>query len=138
MEKKVSREEELKDLLRRLKENREKVPAELLETKYKVPYEQLKESIIREAKSIFKEIVLRDLKYSDDLPGTIIVSIFEGIYADEDFKCKLGHALFKEYSLENLISAAESFRALFIKELGSYVEVLETIATDATVEEDVE
>ena len=133
-EKNISREEELKDLLRRLRENREKVPAELLETKYKVPYEQLKDNIVKEATALFKEIVLHDLKYFEILPGAIIVNIFEGIYKAEDCKHKLGQILFKEYNLEALISAAESFRALFIKELGSYVEALETITAEMAAE----
>ena len=46
-------EEKLKSLLETLKKNDENVPKELLKTKYKKPYRELKDSIKEVAKQIY-------------------------------------------------------------------------------------
>nr|WP_288828494.1 hypothetical protein [uncultured Clostridium sp.] len=53
---------EYKSLLERLKRNKENVPLELLVTKYKRSYDQLKERIRAMTKEIFQDVVLSGLQ----------------------------------------------------------------------------
>ncbi|MDK2965097.1 hypothetical protein [Lacrimispora sp.] len=54
--------EEYRSLLERLKRNKENVSPELLETKYKKSYDQLKEKIQAMTKGIFQDVVLSGLQ----------------------------------------------------------------------------
>ena len=67
-------EEKLKSLLETLKKNDENVPEELLKTKYKKPYRELKESIKEVADSISGRRIRQDIVIKNDEAGQVLIS----------------------------------------------------------------
>ena len=102
-------EEKLKSLLETLKKNDENVPEELLKTKYKKPYRELKDSIKEAADQISgKRIVIKN----DDAGQVLIKQIQEML--EEKRRAgtgkELGRTLYKEYSVEKFLQVVEEIR----------------------------
>ena len=104
--------EKLRELLEKLRRNKEKVPLPVLKTKYKAAYEKLLEDIKTEAKAYALPIATR-------LPGWIsgrpvkeeyaerIGEEFNRIYAEGDYAHRIGQALYKRYSADEVRQLAE-------------------------------
>ena len=67
-------EEKLKSLLETLKKNDENVPEELLKTKYKKPYRELKDSIKEVADQISGRRIRQDIVIKNDDAGQVLIS----------------------------------------------------------------
>ena len=96
-------EEKLKSLLETLKKNDENVPEELLKTKYKKPYRELKESIKEVADQISGRRIRQDIVIKNDDAGQVLIKqILEML--EEKRRAgtgrELGRTLYKEYSVE--------------------------------------
>ena len=66
-------EEKLKSLLETLKKNDENVPKELLKTKYKKPYRELKDSIKEVADQISGRRIRQDIVIKNDDAGQVLI-----------------------------------------------------------------
>ena len=66
-------EEKLKSLLETLKKNDENVPEELLKTKYKKPYRELKDSIKEVADQISGRRIRQDIVIKNDDAGQVLI-----------------------------------------------------------------
>lgn len=120
--------EKLESLLQKLKTNKEKVPLEILKTKYKAAYEQLVEDIKREGVSLVKQIVsetpewLKNKKVDEEQVQEIS-DIWDELYKEGDYARKIGRALFQEYSINETLRLANELRTLFLKRLEEYLGV---------------
>lgn len=108
----MEQEEKLKELLEKLRRNKENVPLPLLKTKYKAAYEKLVGDVKAEAKAYALPIASR-------LPGWIsgrpvrgvyarrVCEEFNQIYTDGDYAHRIGQALYKRYSADEVRQLAE-------------------------------
>ena len=92
-------EEKLKSLLETLKKNDENVPEELLKTKYKKPYRELKDSIKEVADQISGRRIRQDIVIKNDETGQVLIKQIQTTL-DEKRNAgtgkELGRALYKE------------------------------------------
>lgn len=97
--------EKITVLLEKYRKNRENVPLEVLQTKYKDAYEKLRAEIKAEALAIIKPIAaslpewLESQKVNQEYIEEIAAT-FNQIYADGGYAKKIGQALYKQYSIE--------------------------------------
>lgn len=106
-------EEKLKSLLETLRKNDEKVPKELLRTKYKKPYRELKESIKEVADRISGNRLREGIVIKTDEAGQVLIGQIQMILnqkRDAGAGKELGRTLYKEYSLEKFLQAVEEIR----------------------------
>ena len=93
-------EEKLKSLLETLRKNDEKVPKELLRTKYKKPYRELKESIKEVADRMLNGRIREGIVIKTDEAGQVLIKQIQTTL-DEKRNAgtgkELGRALYKEY-----------------------------------------
>lgn len=117
----MEKAENIEALLARLKLNKEKVPLEILKTKYKAAYEKLTGQIKEQAIEIIKPIAiappefLKDCRikkeYADELADA-----FNRIYEEGGYAKKIGAALYKRYSIEEARSIAKEINAVYQEE----------------------
>ena len=118
----MNHEEKLTGLIEKYRKNREKVPLEVLKTKYAAAYSQLIEDIKAELKHIALQFppwlegrkVRRE--YVDD-----ISEIFNRIYAEGGYSKMLGRLAFKEMEADAAIYTAQQINKKFIAALEEYV-----------------
>lgn len=106
-------EEKLKSLLETLKKNDENVPKELLQTKYKKPYRELKDSIKEVADRISGNRLREGIVIKTDEAGQVLIGQIQMILnqkRDAGAGKELGRTLYKEYSLEKFLQAVEEIR----------------------------
>lgn len=106
-------EEKLKSLLETLRKNDEKVPKELLRTKYKKPYRELKESIKEVADRMLNGRIREGIVIKTDEAGQVLIGQIQMILnqkRDAGAGKELGRTLYKEYSLEKFLQAVEEIR----------------------------
>lgn len=104
--------EKLEALLDKLRLNKEKVPLEVLKTKYKAAYEKLIAEIKAEAQAIIKLIAARPPSW---LEGQLIkqehseemAAIFNQLYQEGDYAKRIRQALYKRYSADEARQLAE-------------------------------
>lgn len=92
---------ELAKLVRKCKTNREKIPEELLKTKYRKSFCQLKDDIKKAGEAIFPELLLSP--FAGIVQQNDIISTASDIVADakkEGYSSKLGEALIKYCDIE--------------------------------------
>lgn len=110
--------EKLAALLQKLKANKEKVPLDVLKTKYKAAYEQLCQEIKETAQNYLKEKTIRTPdflqgikarnKYIDEL-----AEIWNQLYEGGGYPKKIGNALYKNYSIAEAEALAEEVNKSF-------------------------
>lgn len=108
-----SDKEKLKSLLETLRKNDENVPKELLQTKYKKPYRELKESIKEVADRISGNRLREGIVIKTDEAGRVLMEQIQTILSEKrnaGTGKKLGRALYKEYSLEKFLQIVEEIR----------------------------
>ena len=118
----MNHEEKLTGLIEKYRKNREKVPLEVLKTKYAAAYNQLIEDIKAELKHIALQFppwlegrkVRRE--YVDD-----ISDIFNRIYAEGGYSKMLGRLAFKEMEADAALYTAQQINKKFIAALEEYV-----------------
>lgn len=104
-------EEKLRLWVQRLKSNDEKVPKELLKTKYQKPYRELKEKIKATADRILSEILTKGIVIQNDEAGQKLITDIQSFIKDRQaagVNRELGRALTKEYSVDKFLQIAES------------------------------
>lgn len=104
--------EKITVLLEKYRKNRENVPLEVLQTKYKDAYEKLKAEIKAEALAIIKPIAASlpewlegqkvNQEYIEEIADT-----FNQIYAGGGYAKKIGQALYKQYSIDEARQLAQ-------------------------------
>ena len=108
-----SDKEKLKSLLETLRKNDENVPKELLQTKYKKPYRELKESIKEVADRMLNGRIREGIVIMTDESGKVLIKQIQTAI-DEKGKTgvskELSRALYKEYSLEKFLQIVEEIR----------------------------
>lgn len=111
----------VEELIERLRLNREKVPAELLKTRYKQAYEQLLEDIKTGLMDRLKPIAFKLPEWvPKKLPEAYVNEIIDAanrIYKDGEYAKKIGRAVFKRYSFQEAEKLAEEINKTFAKEL---------------------
>lgn len=108
-----SDKEKLKSLLETLRKNDENVPKELLQTKYKNPYRELKDSIKEVADRISGNRLREGIVIKTDEAGQVLIGQIQMILnqkRDAGAGKELGRTLYKEYSLEKFLQAVEEIR----------------------------
>lgn len=107
-------EEKLKLWVDRLRMNDEKVPKELLRTKYQKPYRELKEKIKAAADHLLTEKLNAGIVIKNDEAGIRLMESIQTFIKEKQeagYSKELGRALTKEYSVEKFLQMAESLRA---------------------------
>ena len=106
-------EEKLKSLLETLKKNDENVPEELLKTKYKKPYRELKDSIKEVADQISGRRIRQDIVIKNDDAGQVLIKQIQEMLEEKQRAGtgkELGKTLYKEYSVEKFLQVVEEIR----------------------------
>lgn len=106
-------EEKLKSLLETLKKNDENVPKELLKTKYKKPYRELKDSIKEVADQISGRRIRQDIVIKNDDAGQVLIKQIQEMLEEKrraGTGKELGRTLYKEYSVEKFLQVVEEIR----------------------------
>lgn len=112
----------LEAFLAKLKLNKEKVPLDVLKTKYKAGYEKLTTDIKAEAVELIKPIATRPPEWLADCKIKTeymeeIAAAFNGIYEAGGYAKKIGTALYKHYSIEEARKLAEEINQKYREEL---------------------
>lgn len=108
--------EELARLLSTLKHNREKVPLDVLRTKYKKGYDALSASISRCASDYAKQITLHDIRIHRDCLDEA-VPIINGAIAESGILRQLAAAAFRHQDITEFDSLARALREKLLAEL---------------------
>ena len=108
--------EELAGLLSTLKHNREKVPLDVLKTKYKKGYDALCASISRSASDYAKQVALRGIRIHRDCLEEAI-SIISGAIAESGILNQLAAAAFRHQDIAEFDSLARALREKLLAEL---------------------
>lgn len=120
--------EELKCLVAKLKKNDECVPREDLETKYKKPYQKLKEDIGTLATKVADEIINENLRFIDNEEGRLyfqkIQDLVKSITPEESKK--LGRCLGKEYDVDRFLARMYAIKGKVIEAYVPYGEKYRT------------
>ena len=114
--------EKIAALLEKLRLNEEKVPLEILKTKYKAAYDKLREEIKAEAMTFIKPIASRPPSW---LEGQLIkqeyvneiAAAFNKLYEEGGYANRIGQALYKRYSIEEARQLAEEINRKYQEEL---------------------
>ena len=112
---------ELAAQLKTLKTNRDKVPEEVLRTKYTTGYDALRNDIKEKASEYATRVTLRDIRIHMDFLKEGI-AIIEGIIASSDDVKELSYAVFARQDMEEVNRLAESLRKQIIKALMPYTD----------------
>ena len=118
----MEKAEKLESYLEKLRKNKEKIPVDVLKTRYKTAYEQLTGDIKTEAVAFLKPIAtrppewLKDCKikaeYVKELAGT-----FNRLYEEGGYAKKIGAALYKRYSFQEAAKIAREINGKYLQEL---------------------
>lgn len=107
--KKMDGIEELKKNVDRLRKNRENVPLDVLETKYKAAYENLLAGIQAQATEILNRETMKGIwirKADEDILNRI-----QNAMDKEQFAKQAGKALFQHFSVDKFVEIVENARA---------------------------
>ena len=100
-----------RSLMEQLKKNKENVPLELLTTKYRKSYEQLKEQLRIMTKEILQDVVLADLRIeraeAEEAYQKINSAIKESGVLD-----KVSHAVFHQQDVDQVLECAKQLRMI--------------------------
>lgn len=110
-DKEVEQAEKLTVLLEKYRKNRENVPLEVLQTKYKDAYEKLKAEIKTEAQALTRTIAMKmppwlegqpiKQEYAEEMAGA-----FNQLYEAGGYAKKIGQAIYKHYSITEALQIA--------------------------------
>ena len=98
-------------LLERLQRNKQKVPAEVLRTKYHKPYMALLEEIRDMTKLLLQDIVLQGLQIEQEGAEATFQTINQTI-ADSGLLKAIQQAVFQEQDVDKVLRYAEQLRAV--------------------------
>lgn len=102
---------EYRSLLKQLKRNKENVPLELLTTKYRKSYDQLKKRIQVMTKEILQDVALNGLRIERIQADQKYMEINTAIRESEILE-KVSHAVFRQYDAEQVLEYASQLREI--------------------------
>lgn len=110
-DKEVEQAEKLTVLLEKYRKNRENVPLEVLQTKYKDAYEKLKAEIKTEAQALTRPIAMKMPQWLEGQPikqeyAEEMAGAFNQLYEAGGYAKKIGQALYKHYSITEALQIA--------------------------------
>lgn len=118
----MEKAEKLTAYLEKLRKNKEKIPLDVLKTRYKTAYEQLTGDIKVEAVAILEPIAtqppewLKDCRikaeYIEELAGA-----FNRLYEEGGYAKKIGAALYKRYDFQEAAQIAREINGKYLQEL---------------------
>ena len=108
--------------LEKLRKNKERIPLDVLKTRYKTAYEQLTGDIKAEAVAVLKPIATRPPEWLKDcrIKAAYIEEIaaaFNSMYEAGSYAKKIGAALYKRYSLQEAEQIAREINGKYLQEL---------------------
>ena len=103
--------EELEQLLLKLKHNRDKVPLEVLKTKYGPAYQALCRDISRKASDYLKQVTLSGFRVRKEYAGEAAAVVNKAI-ADSGLLNQLSKAAFKEQDIVKIDALAGQLKEL--------------------------
>ena len=115
---KQAEQERLRELLDKLKRNREKIPLDVLKTRYRTSYEKL----VAEIKSETEKLVFQRATAFPEQIGKAEISVRDGdriagklnqIYKEGGYSRKIGWAVFQRFSIEEVLKIAEELNRKF-------------------------
>lgn len=113
--------DELAAQLKTLKNNCDKVPLEILKTRYKKGYDALRSDIKEKASEYATRATLRDIRIHVDFL-TEGIAIIEGIIASSKDVRELSYAVFARKDMEEVNQLVEGLRAQIIEALQPYAD----------------
>ena len=100
-----------RELLQRLKKNKENVPSELLLTKYEKPYNKLRNDIADMTSRIVKDIALFGWKVErDEVPE--VCAIVNSVTKESGIMRDVSHAVYQEQNVDKVLNCAARLRIL--------------------------
>lgn len=111
---------EFRELLRRLKKNKENIPRELLLTKYEKPYNKLRNDIADMTSQILKDIVLFGWCVERE-EAIDVYSVINRVIVESGILQEVNHAVYQEQNVDKVLNCAARLRILIyqkMKELG--------------------
>lgn len=129
-DKEVEQAEKLTALLEKYRKNRENVPLEVLQTKYKDAYEKLKAEIMTEAQALTRSIATKMPPWLEGQPIKQeyieeMAEAFNQLYEAGGYAKKIGQALYRHCSITEVLQNAEEIN-------GKYRETLLKISHQKT------
>ena len=108
--------------LEKLRKNKERIPLDVLKTRYKTAYEQLTGDIKTEAVTVLKPIATQPPEWLKDcrIKAAYIEEIaaaFNSMYEAGSYAKKIGAALYKRYSLQEAEQIAREINGKYLQEL---------------------
>lgn len=115
-------EEKVRTLMRKLKANREKVPLDVLKTRYAEPYGDLKQQIIEAIKALAIDVKPEFQKLAIPEECWIeIGTIFQRVYTEKPYQSLIGAAAFRKIDADEVVTLANEVRSAFEPELEKYI-----------------
>lgn len=102
---------EYRELLRRLKKNKENVPPELLLTKYEKPYNKLRNDIADMTSQILKNIVLYGWRVERE-EAIDVYSVINKVIVESGILQEVNHAVYQDQDINRVLRCAELLRIL--------------------------
>lgn len=113
--------DELEAQLKTLKNNCDKVPLEILKTRYKKGYDALRSDIKEKASEYVTRAMLRNIRIHIDFL-TEGMAIIDGIIASSKDAKELSYAVFARKDMEEVNQLVESLRTQIIEALQPYAD----------------
>ena len=121
--------EELERLILKLKHNREKVPLDVLKTKYAAGYTALSRNICRTASDYAKMVTIDGIRFSPAFADEGIALINDTIAGSGILK-ELSRSLFRQMDIALYDSLLSGFREKLLKELQAFYEKYTVLQAD--------
>ena len=102
---------ELEQLLHKLKDNRDRVPLEVLKTRYRAAYQALCRDISRKASDYLKQVTLSGFRVRKEYAGEAAAVVNKAI-ADSGLLKQLSRAAFKEQDIDRFDALAGELKDL--------------------------
>lgn len=115
--------EKLMASLEKLRRNKENVPLDILETRYKTGYEKLKAQIKEELKNVVVPIAAKSPEWLGDRHAykkehaEKMIEIFHEIYTAGHYARRMGDAVYKHYSVAEAKTLAKEINEEYSKKL---------------------
>lgn len=100
-----------RELLQRLKKNKENVPRELLLTKYEKPYNKLRNDIADMTSQILKDIVLFGWRVERE-EAIDVYSVINRVIVESGILQEVNHAVYQDQDIDRVLQCAKLLRIL--------------------------
>lgn len=108
--------DQYRELLQRLKKNKENVPSELLLTKYEKPYNKLRNDIADMTSQILKDIVLYGWRVERE-EAIDVYSVINRVIVESGILQEVNHAVYQEQNVDKVLNCAALLRILICQKM---------------------